>query len=384
LVGQTFGDFEILQEVGRGGMGIVYKARQVSLDRIVALKTLLAEHYRKPHVLARFQAEAKAAAGLRHPNIVNVYQVGECPAGHYFVMEFIEGRSLQSVLREKTIPVPWAISLMIPVADALAHAHAKGVVHRDLKPANIMIDTFRRPVVMDFGLAKVSGKSSSLTQIGIIMGTPAYMSPEQAGEDASQVGPLSDVYSLGAVLYTMLAGQPPFSGPTALATVLKVISTDPAPPIGNYRSDVPEKLERICHQCLNKNPAERLQTAQAFADELRKVRARLSKKPSPMSVKDTWPSVVLESSESGEKIRLFSAATVIGRAPECDLILRAKEVSKRHCRIQLEKDQAIVEDLGSANGTLVNGQMIQRSLLQDGDQLDIAGHVFQVRKRSSK
>jgi serine/threonine protein kinase len=384
LVGQTLGDFEILAEVGRGGMGIVYKARQVSLERIVALKTLLAEHYRKPHVLARFQAEAKAAASLHHPNIVNVYQVGQWAGGHYFVMELIEGRSLQSVLRERTVPVPWAVSLMVPVAEALHHAHTKGVVHRDLKPANIMIDKFRRPVVMDFGLAKVAGKSSSLTQIGIIMGTPAYMSPEQAGEDASQVGPLSDIYSLGAILYTMLAGRPPFSGSTPLATVLKVVAIDPAPPIRSFRPDVPVKLEQLCLKCLSKNPAERLSSAQALADELRKFRATSSKKSSSISLNETLPSVVLVSQESGEQIRLFSATTVIGRASECDLILRAKEVSKRHCRIHLEADQAVVEDLGSANGTLVNGHMVQRTQLEDGDQLDIAGHLFQIRNNSPK
>jgi serine/threonine protein kinase len=384
LVGQTLGDFEILEEVGRGGMGIVYKARQISLDRIVALKTLLSEHYRKPHVLARFQAEAKAAAGLNHPNIVNVYQVGQWAAGHYFVMEFIDGRSLQSILRERTVSVPWAASLMVPVAEAVHHAHGKGVVHRDLKPANIMIDKSRRPVVMDFGLAKVAGKSSALTQIGVIMGTPAYMSPEQAGEDASQVGPLSDIYSLGAILYALLAGRPPFSGSTPLATVLKVIAPDPAPPIRDFRPDVPVKLEQLCSKCLSKNPAERLTSAQVLADELRKLRASMGKKSSSISMKDTLPSVVLVSQQSGEQIRLFSAATVIGRASECDLIVRAKEVSKRHCRIQLEGDQAVVEDLGSANGTLVNGRMVQRAQLEDGDQLDIAGHVFQIRKNRSK
>src|SRR5260370_2524248 len=154
LAGLVIDDYELLEEVGRGGMGIVYKARQKSLDRIVAIKTLLAHHFTHPAILQRFLGEAKAAAGLSHPNIVKVYQVGECPAGHYFVMEYIEGRSLKDIIQERTAPIAWTAALMSVVAEAIHHAHKQGVVHRDLKPSNIMIDRFRRPVVMHCGLAR--------------------------------------------------------------------------------------------------------------------------------------------------------------------------------------------------------------------------------------
>src|SRR6266852_9884112 len=152
FAGLVLDDFELLEEVGRGGMGAVFKARQKSLNRIVAIKTLLAHHFTHPAILQRFLGEARASAGLTHPNIVKVYQVGECSAGHYFAMEFIDGRTLKEILAERTAPIPWSVSLTSIVAEAIHHAHNEGIIHRDLKPSNIMIDRFRRPVVVDFGL----------------------------------------------------------------------------------------------------------------------------------------------------------------------------------------------------------------------------------------
>src|SRR5262249_46761463 len=189
-LGVSFGDFEVLEEIGRGGMGVVFKARQKSLDRIVALKMLLAEHLTGPGLLERFLAEARTVAGLGHPNIVNVFHVGECEFGHFFAMDFIAGQTLEALIREKPqASVRWAVGLLIVVAEAVHYPHSKGIVHRDLKPANIMIDRFRRPIVMDFGIAKLLGKSSPRTQQGAILGTPAFMAPEQGDDDLAEVGP---------------------------------------------------------------------------------------------------------------------------------------------------------------------------------------------------
>jgi serine/threonine-protein kinase len=382
-VGKAFGDFEVLEELGRGGMGIVYKARQKSLDRIVALKTLLAEHFLNPVVLSRFLAEARTAASLAHPNIVKIYQVGECDAGPYFVMEYIDGQSLDTLIQERTVPISWALSLMVTVTEAVHFAHTKGVIHRDLKPSNIMIDKLRRPVVMDFGLAKFVGQPSSLTHHGTVMGTPAYIPPEQAGEDASLVGPASDVYSLGGILYTLLTGRPPFLESSSLKTVMKVIGPEPPPRVKTFRSDVPARLEHVCMKCLRKAPAQRYQSAQLLAKRLRKVLASLAQSTS-ISLRHTLPLVFLTSQESGQQIRLFSPVNVLGRAKECDIIVRASDVSKRHCQILLKSEQVVVEDLGSSNGTIVNGRPVALALLKDGDQLDLAGHVFEIRIPRSK
>jgi serine/threonine protein kinase len=384
LAGLVLDDFELLEEVGRGGMGLVYKARQKSLDRIVAIKTLLAHHFTQPAILQRFLGEARAAAGLTHPNIVKIYQVGECPAGHYFVMEYIEGQSLKDVLQERTAPIPWTAALMSVVAEAIHHAHTQGIVHRDLKPSNIMIDKYRRPVVMDFGLAKFVDRPSSITQLGVIVGTPTYMSPEQAGEEIHEVGPASDIYSLGAILYTLLTGRPPFHEKTSLATVMKVVSSEMPPLPSQFRKDVPARLEQICMKCLNKAPADRFVSAKVFADELSQFRKDSKHKGSSMSLRKTLPSVLLIADKSGKRVRLFNEINVIGRAAECDIVIRASDISKRHCQIILESDRVLIEDLQSVNGTLLNGEPIQLSELLDGDQLTIGEHVFHVRMKNRK
>ena len=272
--GGALADFELMKVLGRGGMGVVYKARQKSLDRLVAVKMLLGDSAQNPTVLSRFQAEARSAAGLRHPNIVAVYQIGECADGHFFVMDYIKGPTLQAVLerqgQEQPLPMLWAVNLMIPVLDAVHYAHTKGIIHRDLKPANIMIDrATNRPVVLDFGIAHRMDEPAGLTRAGVVIGTPSFMPPEQAGEKVGAIGPASDVYALGAILYRVLTGRLPYDAETALATLLMVAGPEMPPPVRQLRPDVPHQLSAICMKCLNKRPDDRFASADELLQELK-------------------------------------------------------------------------------------------------------------------
>jgi serine/threonine protein kinase len=381
-VGQTIGDFEVLQELGRGGMGVVYKARQVSLDRPVALKMLLSEHFRNPTALARFLSEARAAAALDHPHIVRVYAVGDSEYGPYFAMEFIEGRTLEEHTfkegQHQPVSIATAINVLIPVCEAVHYAHGRGIVHRDLKPSNIMLDRFKRPVVMDFGIAKQMGQTTGLTQEGVIVGTPAFMPPEQAGEEAGKIGPHSDVYALGAILYILLTGRPTYEASTTLQAVLKVISPEMPPSVRSLRADVPARLDQVVMKCLAKSPSGRVASAQALAEELRRLRSGLSKSNTSI-VASGLPVLILVAEETGKPIRLIAPVTLIGRGADCDMVVKASDVSKQHCRILLQPGKAIVEDLDSVNGVQVNGEAVGQCELQDGDLLEIADHAFRIR-----
>ena len=222
-----FGDYELVEEIARGGMGVVYKARQVSLNRIVALKMILAGDFSSAAMVQRFQAEAEAVARLEHPNIVPIYEIGMHEGQHYFSMRFVEGGTLrQSLAREKFSPRR-AAELMAKVARAVHHAHQRGILHRDLKPGNILLDAQGGPLVADFGLAKLLEHDSALTQSAMVMGTPSYMAPEQAAGHTKQLSTVADVYSLGAVLYELLTGRAPFRGPTPTETMRQVMEVDP-------------------------------------------------------------------------------------------------------------------------------------------------------------
>jgi serine/threonine protein kinase len=387
IIGQTFNDLQFLEELGRGGMGVVFKAKQKNLNRMVAVKLLLSEYQLEPVRLARFQAEARAAASLNHNNIVQVYGVGQCPVGHYFTMEYINGQTLEAILR-KRMALSTAVHLMILVAQAVHYAHTKGIVHRDLKPGNILVDQEGRPVITDFGIAKIVGKATSFTKEGVLVGTPAFMSPEQAGESLDEVGPRSDVYALGAILYNMLCGRLPFDERTPLQTVLKVISPEMPPSLREIRAEVPPELEHICMKCLRKQPAERYQSAERLALALRRFRAgirpkkpaaTMERKPGGATMRRTLPSVLLTAPKTGEQLRISGKVTIVGRSSECGIVLRAADVSKKHCRILIGRSHAAIEDLESANGTYVNGKAIQRSRIKDGDRLRIAEHEFEIR-----
>jgi serine/threonine-protein kinase len=264
-----FGKYRLLGEIGRGGMGVVYKAWQPELDRIVAIKMILSSHLASAVQVERFAAEARTMARLQHPHIVKIHETGQLHGQHYFVMEHIAGPGLDEVIQDKKrLPVEQAARWVAAVARAVDHLHGQGIVHRDLKPSNILLDDQDRPYVTDFGLVKMLG-SSQLTATGAIIGTPSYMSPEQAAGHADRVGPLSDVYSLGAILYELLTGRPPHQEATPLDTLVQVIEGEPAPP-RRLNPDIPAKLEMICQKCLEKSAEDRYPSAKALADDLQR------------------------------------------------------------------------------------------------------------------
>ncbi len=264
-----FGEYELLSEIARGGMGVVYKARQVKLNRIVALKMILSGEFAGSEAVQRFHSEAEAAANLDHPGIVPIYEIGEHAGQHYFSMGFIDGPSLQGKLNTGPMPAKDAARLCRKIAEAVAYAHSKNVIHRDLKPANVLIDGNGEPKVTDFGLAKKVEGDSGLTRTGAVMGTPSYMPPEQALGQTDKIGPLADVYSLGAILYCMITGRPPFQAANVVDTLKEVVDSEPVTP-RTLDSKIPLDLETICLKCLEKNPAGRYASAQEFVDELQR------------------------------------------------------------------------------------------------------------------
>jgi WD40 repeat protein/tRNA A-37 threonylcarbamoyl transferase component Bud32 len=266
-VGQ-FGNYELLEEIARGGMGVVFKARQVSLNRIVAVKMILAGLLATKADHDRFHSEAQAAAVLDHPNIVPVFEVGEYNGQHYFSMGYVDGQSLAARLADAPFPPREAAELVTEVARAVEYAHRHGVIHRDIKPSNILIDSAGRPRITDFGLAKRVDSGSDLTATGQVMGTPSYMAPEQAAGQIDTVGPAADVYALGALLYATLTGRPPFQAATSLETLQQVLGREPVA-LRQINPAIPRDLETIVLKCLEKPIPRRYATAKALADDLR-------------------------------------------------------------------------------------------------------------------
>ncbi len=275
--GEHFGDYELFEELGRGGMGVVYRARQKSLDRVVALKLVLAGAAASRADLARFRGEAETAAQLNHPHIVPIYEVNEQNGVPFFAMRYIEGTTLAKRLAEGPLPGREAARLLAPVSQAIAKAHESGVLHRDLKPSNILIDLAGRPYVSDFGLAKrllpegyeddCTRSFGAVTQTGAILGTPGYMSPEQAAGSRGTIGASTDIYSLGAILYAMLTGRPPFQAASPVDTVLMVLEQDPvSPQVLNPKVD--RDLEMIALKCLQKPTELRYVSADELAADL--------------------------------------------------------------------------------------------------------------------
>jgi WD40 repeat protein len=277
--------YEILDVLGRGGMGVVYKARQLGLNRLVALKVLVAGAHAAPQDLVRFKAEAETVARLRHANVVQIFEVGTHGGLPYCALEFVGGGSLARQMHGEPQPAPAAAQLVETLARTMHTAHAQGIIHRDLKPANVLLQrkpemsasppgsglAAFEPKVTDFGLAKYLGQDRSLTGTDVVMGTPSYMAPEQARGQSKDVGIAADVYALGSILYELLSGRPPFKGPTSSDTLLQVLHTDPVP-LRQLQPGVPFDLEVICQKCLEKEPARRYASALELAEDLRRFR----------------------------------------------------------------------------------------------------------------
>ncbi len=262
-----FGDYELLEEIGRGGQGVVYRARQKSLNRTVALKVIALGHWSSTPHLKRFRHEAEAAASLEHSQIVPIYEIGERDGSCYFSMKFVEGGQLDEVVRREQMSTRHAAELLVKIAHTVQFAHEHGILHRDIKPGNILLDCQREPHLTDFGLARLIEQESTVTNSFDVLGTPSYMAPEQAAGNAKEVTAAADVYALGAVFYQMLTGQPPFAGGTTYETIRLVMETEPRDPrLWNPRVDV--DLATICLKCLEKDPRKRYETAEALAQDV--------------------------------------------------------------------------------------------------------------------
>jgi formylglycine-generating enzyme required for sulfatase activity/dienelactone hydrolase/predicted Ser/Thr protein kinase len=285
MTGRTLSHYELLEEIGKGGMGVVYRARDTRLDRFVAIKLLPPEQMANPDRKRRFVQEAKAASALNHPNIVTIHEIDAADGADFIVMEHVEGSPLNQLIPERGLPVAQALKYAVQIADALAAAHSAGIVHRDIKPGNIMVTQAGRVKVLDFGLAKLLEQTGSedatitaeaATRAGVIVGTVAYASPEQI--EAKPVDARTDVFSLGAVLYEMLTGRRPFQGESQLSTMAAILRDRPEPLTAN-RADVPREISRILERCLEKNRESRCASAVELRDDLAAVQARLAIPP---------------------------------------------------------------------------------------------------------
>jgi hypothetical protein len=342
--------YEVLAELGRGGMGVVYQARQTGLGRLVALKTVRAGARASPEELARFQREAEAVARLRHPHIVQVFDVGAAGGRPYLVLEYVEGGNLARRLAGTPLSARAAAELAQTLARAVEHAHGQHILHRDLKPANVLLTADGVAKVTDFGLAKLlpgageDARAEGQTQSGAVLGTPSYMAPEQAGGRSKEVGPAADVYALGAILYELLTGRPPFKAETPLETLQQVLTEEPVP-VRRLQPKVPRDLETICLKCLEKEPARRYPSALALAEDLQRflggepIRAR--------------PSTLWEKARKWAR-RKPAAATLVGVSGLALLALlgvvlgftvqlRAALKATRDQRDRAERDRAVAQ-----------------------------------------
>ncbi len=379
LAGKAWGRFQILEERGRGGMAIVYKAHDSILQRTVALKVLLPQLAANKQFTERFRREAITAANLRHPNIVVIYDVGSHERFQYIVMEYLEGLTLQREI-QSTGPLPNSRVLQIlgQLAGALDYAHEQGLIHRDVKPANIIIRAGDHVTLTDFGLVKAA-RSSKITSEGSTMGTLRYMSPEQAM--GRELDSRSDVYSLGVVVYEMLVGETPFTGTTPYETLHCLIYKAP-PPLSQRNPRIAPAVEGVVLRALAKEADKRFGTAGEFAQALADATAP-GKSADMVITTDSLlpPAILLLVSGDGRRFSVHPGTVTIGRDAGNDIVLPYRQVSRHHAQIQCSESGCTIVDMGSTNGTCVNGRRIvkRRSYsLKPGDELRIGPVALQT------
>ena len=353
----NLGDYELLEEIARGGMGAVYRARQISLKRMVAVKVLLAAEFANKTSVERFRREAEAAASLNHPNIVSIYEVNNHDGEPYFAMELVEGRNLAEVAREAPVPVRRAAEWIKTVAEAVQFAHEHGVLHRDLKPSNVLVDKFDVPHITDFGLAKRVEEDTNLTMTGQVLGTPNYMPPEQAEPKRGPTTAASDVYSLGAMLYHLVTGRAPFLSQTVQATLRQVLDQEPVSP-RLLNIAVPRDLETIILKCLEKEPPRRYETAKGLAMDIQR---HLSNEPivaRPQSTVYRFQKLVRRNKLAFAAAGGVAAALVVGLA---GILWQWRQAERNHQEAEanlyaadMNRAAQVLDDLGpvAARGLL--------------------------------
>jgi WD40 repeat protein len=351
-----FGDYELLEQISRGGMGAVFKARQVSLNRLVALKLISVGVLASHEEVRRFKAEAQAAAGLDHPNIVPIYEIGEHEGQPYFSMALIDGPTLGEALARKPMPVQKGAQMLVTLARAVHFAHQRGVLHRDLKPGNILLDRQGAPHLTDFGLAKFIQKDSTLTHTNAVLGTPAYMSPEQARGESKAVTTAADVYGLGAVLYETLTGTPPFAGGTSLETIRQVLEEEPRRP-SVFNRNLARDLETICLKCLEKEPARRYGSAEAVADDLERW---LRREPILARPASAWERI----GKWARRKPALAGALAIALAL---LLIVVMGAPLSLWRINRALDRAEAEALNARRNSYASDMMVAQRAIEEGD-----------------
>jgi serine/threonine protein kinase len=384
LTGKAWGRFQILEERGRGGMAVVYKAYDGILQRTVALKVLLPLLAANKEFTQRFRREAITAANLRHPNIVVIFDVGAHEQFQYIVMEYLKGPTLQREIQEiGPLPAARVLRILGQLAGALDYAHEQRLVHRDVKPANIIVGACDHVTLTDFGLVKAA-RGSKITSEGAAMGTLRYMSPEQAM--GRELDSRADVYSLGVVVYEMLVGETPFTGTTPYET-LHCLIYKPPPPLTQRDPRIAPGVEGAVFRALSKEPDARYRTAGEFAQEI----ARAAGPGSGVDMAITTgtlrrEAILLLVTTDGRKFPVDRRGATIGRDAGNDVVLPYRQVSRRHAQIQCSQADCTVMDMGSTNGTFVNGTLLRprkRHPLRPGDQLGIGPVVLMATRPAS-
>jgi len=414
--GQRIPGYEIVSKLGQGSMGSVYRAKQISMDRPVAIKVLSQQYSRNKQYVHRFLQEARAAAQLSHPNIVRAIDVGNVRDLYYFVMEFVDGDSLQDRLRKDEIfEQDEALGITIQVCAALKHSHSHEIIHRDIKPDNILVDKNGQAKLCDLGLAKAAAESTGITDHGVPLGTPYYMSCEQA-RGSKDLDSRTDIYSLGATLYHLVTGKVPFEGDSGPLVMVKHL-TEELIPACERKSGIDPQLSAVISRMMNKEPDNRHDNIEQVEEDLRAIKDRRrpphteshldtisikdpKSKSRPVRGRQTTGLIgtrqksnrkgegrstrkvahkkafrpiltFLTGQEKGRSFPVSSGMTVVGRLPDCDIQVKDIWFSRKHFIIHKDKDRFEIEDLGSMNGTRINGRAVQRAELHLGDQIAI-------------